>query len=300
MYEYKSQRTRQYIAFEIEKAYGQLQLAHQAKAVLSETLETMNVVYTMTRNRFEKGYLQKSDLLQVDVQVKTIESKLAEAKSNVQNASDYLSVLMGTEPGSTYEVDSIAIAPADVTSSSSLPDDRADFRAMESAVRAQDRMLSSGNRSYLPRLNAFGEYMMNDNDAFGFGANAYLIGAELSWTVFNGTATRHKISAQRAERDKTSQQLAAQKEQARMELNKTLRQIEDSRFAIQQYETAVAQAEEALRIVTNRFEQGLVATYDVLQAQALLSQQKLAWGQSIFQFNTTAAYHQFLTTTSAQ
>jgi outer membrane protein TolC len=298
VYSFKTKRTEEYITFEVKKAYAQLQLAHQAKRVLEEAFQTVNAIYTATNNRFEKGYLQKSDVLQVQVQVKTAENTLAEAKSNVLNASDYLSLLMGSAAGVTYQVDSI-------TQITTLPqarisDERADFRAMQAAVTAHDKMVNSGKMAYLPKLNAFGEYMINDRDAFGFGSDAYLVGAQLSWTLFNGTATRHKIAEQRIERDKTAQQLAWQKEQAQLELNKATRQVQDTQFALQQQETAVAQAAEALRIVQNRYQQGLVTTNDVLQAQSLLAQQKLLLAQAMFQYNTTNAYLLFLTATSAK
>jgi outer membrane protein TolC len=300
VYAFKAKRTKEYITFEVQKAYAQLQLAHQADRVIEEAFQTVNAIYTATNNRFEKGYLQKSDVLQVQVQLKTTANQLAEAKSNVLNASDYLGLLMGAPAGVTYLVDSTLRPTTAPNVQATVSADRADFRAMQAAVNAHDKMVSSGKMAYLPTLNAFGEYMINDSDAFGFGSNAYLVGAQLSWTLFNGTATRHKIAEQRIERDKTAEQLTLQKEQAQRELNKTARQVQDARVALQQQETAVAQSAEALRIVQNRYQQGLVTTNDVLQAQSLLAQQKLLLAQTIYQYNTTTAYQLFLTATSTK
>ena len=179
-----------------------------------------------------------------------------------------------------------------------VPANRADFQAMQAAIAAQDMMVSSGKMSYLPKLNAFGEYLLNDNDAFGFGSDSYLVGAQLSWTIFNGTATQNKIAQHRIERNKMAEQLNYQKEQSQLELNKTLRQAQDAQYSLQQQEIAVSQATEALRILQNRYQQGLVATNDILQSQTQLSQQKLNHAQAIFQFNTTQAYLEFLTTTA--
>ncbi|MBL0745971.1 TolC family protein [Chryseolinea lacunae] len=299
-YAFKTKRTKEYVSFEVQRAYAQLQLAHQAKSVLKDAFQAINAIYTATTNRFEKGYLQKSDVLQVEVQVKSAENKLAEAISNIQNASDYLGLLMGAKAGVIYQVDSIArITPIDNTPAE-IPIDRADFRAMQSAVTTHEKMIKSGKMAYLPKLNAFGEYMINDREAFGFGSNSYLVGAQLSWTLFNGTTTRNKISEQRIERDKTVEQLALQKEQAQLELNKAARQLQDALFAIQRQEIAVSQSAEALRIVQNRFQQGLVTTNDVLQSQSLFAQQKLLFVQAIYQYNTTASYRLFLTTTSVK
>lgn len=298
VYSYKAKRTKEYLSFEVQKAYAQLQLAYEAKDVMDEAVQTVNAIYTSTNNRYEKGYLQKSDVLNVQVQVSATESKLAEAKSNIQNASDYLSLLMGGKSGVVYAVDSTLELNASKNFELSVSDNRADLRAMQSAVAAQDIMVNSGKMSYLPKLNAFAEYMFNDSEAFGFGSDAYLVGAQLSWTLFNGMATRNKIAEHKIERDKMTEQLSYQKEQAQLELNKAIRQLQDVNFKLKQQETAVSQATEALRILQNRYQQGLVATNDILQAQSLLSVQQLNYAEAIFQFNTTMAYLQFLTSTS--
>jgi outer membrane protein TolC len=169
---------------------------------------------------------------------------------------------------------------------------------MQSTVNALDRMMQSGKMAYVPRLNGFGEYLINDADALGFGSGSYLVGAQLSWTIFNGMATRNRIEEQRIERTKAVEQLAYRKEQAQVELNKTLRQREDARFDIAKQNSSVIQAAEAFRIIENRYRQGLVATNDLLQAQTVLSQQKLNRAQAVFRFNTTNAYIKFLTSTS--
>jgi outer membrane protein TolC len=116
--------------------------------------------------------------------------------------------------------------------------------------------------------------------------------------LFNGLATHNRIAQQRIERNKMITQLNFEKEQSQLELNKTRRRIRDTYFALRQHELAVEQASEALRILQNRYQQGLVTTNDILQAQTLLSQQKLNQAQAVFNFNTTRHYLQFLTVTS--
>jgi outer membrane protein TolC len=298
IYALKTRRTREYLTFEVQKAYAQLQLAQQAQLVLEDALKTVNSIFTSTQNRFEKGFLQKSDVLNVQVQVNAMERQFAEAKSNVQNASDYLSVLMDKPTGVVYTVNLIENITVVDSIETKIPENRADFQAMQSAVAAHDMMISSGKMAYLPKLNAFAEYLLNDAEVLGFGSNSYLVGAQLSWTLFNGTTTRNKIEEYRIERNKTAEQLQYQKNQSQVELNKTLRQLQDARFSLLQYETAVSQATEALRILQNRYEQGLVGTNDILQSQTQLAQQKLYQAQAMFTFNTTQAYLQFLTTTS--
>lgn len=298
VYYYKTQRTREYMVFEVQKAYAQLQLSHHARAVLDEALGAVNAIFETAKNYFEKGYLQKSDLLLVQVQVASIESKLEEAKSNVRNASDYVSLLMGVKSGPIYSVDPLKRIEGGQNVEDQVPGERADFKALESALKAQKIMIHSEKMSYLPKLNAFANYTFNDKTAFGFGSNSYLVGAQFSWNLFNGTASYYRTAEQRIAHSRIEQQLGYQQEQSQLELNKTLRQLQDTQFALQQHETSVNQATEALRILQNRFRQGLVATGDLLRSQSTLSEQKLLLTEAISKYNTTVAYLQFLTSTS--
>ena len=97
VYKYKTQRTIEYLTFEVQKAYLQLKLANNAVLLLEETLATTSAVYTYTNNHFHQGLIQKSDLLNAQVQLNMVETNLNKAKGNVRNASDYLSLLMGSK-----------------------------------------------------------------------------------------------------------------------------------------------------------------------------------------------------------
>jgi outer membrane protein TolC len=299
LYQYKTQRTKEYLTFEVQKAYLQLQLAYDAVKVLEDALQTTESVYTFTDNHFKQGLIQKSDVLNVQVQVTTVETNLAKANSNIRNASDYLSLLMGQGDGIVYKVDNAMQTEHSPTDTiTKIAASRSDFVAMRKAIEATDLMIQSNKMSYYPKLNAFGSYQLNDNRMLGFGANAYLAGVQLSWDIFKGNRTKNTITTQILERNKLSEQLTQQKEQSQLELNKAYRDLADAQFDIKQQKLSIEQATEALQILQNRFQQGLVNTTDVLQAATQLSQQKFALAQAVFTTNVTKAYLQLLTTST--
>ncbi len=81
LYQFKKERTKEYISFETEKAWLQLQLTYQSITVIEEALATSKAVYGFTDNYFKQGLVQKSDLLNVEVQVSTLENTLIKAKT---------------------------------------------------------------------------------------------------------------------------------------------------------------------------------------------------------------------------
>ncbi|WP_462243438.1 TolC family protein [Ferruginibacter sp.] len=298
LYQYKTQRTKEYLTFEVQKAYLQLQLAYDAVKVLEEGLQTTKSVYTFTDNHFKQGLVQKSDVLNAQVHVSSVESNLAKARSNIRNASDYLSLLMGQPDGIVYTTENTLAATATNETNTKIAATRSDFLAMQKAIEATDLMILSGKKSYLPKLNAFGTYQLNDSRMLGFGANAYMAGVQLSWDIFKGNRTKNAIATQTLERNKLAEQLTQQKEQSQLELNKAYRDLDDAQFEIKQQNTAVEQSSESLRILQNRYQQGLVNTTDVLTAQTQVLQQKFTLAQAVYNTNVTKAQIQFLTATT--
>jgi Outer membrane protein len=300
LFQYKTQRTKEFLTFEVQKAYLQLQLGYDAIKLFEEALQTTKSVYTFTDNHFKQGLIQKSDLLNAQVHITTVESNLAKAKSNIRNVSDYLGLLMGQGDGIIYKADTTQTTKISNDTTTKIDTSRSDFLAMQKAIEASDLMIKANKMSWLPKLNAFGSYQLNDSRLLGFGANAYLAGVQIRWDIFKGNSTKNSIATQTFERNKLSEQLLQQKDQSRLELNKAYRDLSDAAFDIEQQKLSVQQASEALVILQNRYQQGLVNTTDVLQATTQLSQQKFALAQAIFAYNVTKAYLQYLTASTVK
>ena len=299
-YQLKTKRTKEYLTLQTKKAYYELQMMHQSISVLEEALSTAKSVYEFTNNRFVQGLIQKSDLLNVEVQMLGIESSLNEAKANLLNASDYVSVLMNKPAGALYQTEEMKQDYQKETSALKVPEKRSDFLALEKAMTAINLTEKSSKMKFFPRLNAFGSYQLNDKKIAGFGANSYLGGLQLSWNIFDGNSSRRQVAQLKLEQQKLDVQLRSMQQENQVQLDKANRDLGNSIFKIKQQNAAVAQADEALRILQNRYQEGLVNTTDVLHAQTQLSQQKLLLLQAIFNNHVTQAYIQFLTTTDNQ
>lgn len=296
VYKYKKQYTKDMIEFEVKKAYTQLQFAYQAQEILSSTLNDVKQIYQSVNNFYNQGLVQKSDVLNAQVQVNTVESALTKAESNVNNASDGLRLLMGAETeGNVYETDSLTqqLVTDDNQGFSTL---RSDVMAMQKAVDASSMMVKSSAMSFVPKINAFGTYSLSDSKAFGFNQNSYLLGINLSWNIFSGNQNRSKLRSSIFQRNKMREEYKLYVDKNQMEFDKTKRDLQDLQVEINKQKTSVAQADEALRILSNRYAEGLTRTSDLLMAQAQLSQQKLQLAQAIMSYNITLYYLNLQTT----
>ncbi|WP_297764333.1 TolC family protein [uncultured Muriicola sp.] len=293
--ELQSERTQELIALEIEKAYMQLQLAYKTVDVLKKAKETALENKRIADNSFTQGYLQKSDVLAVEVRVTEIDNQLQYANSNILNNSNYLSVLMNADSDQILKPsDSLAIINQAIPTENLL-ESRKDILALNSATEAYRQMHKADQMAFLPRLNAFGTYELHDDEVFQGNANGYLFGAELKWNLFEGSKRFGKSQRSKAEYDKSKLKLAQYKSESQLELNKAKRSLEDAQNKLSLTKLALLQSEESLRIRTNRFGQGLEKTTDLLLAETQYSQKQLEYYNTIFQHNYALAYVQFLT-----
>ena len=291
----KTERTQEYLAFEVEKAYMQLQLAYKAVDVLDKALEAANANKKIADNSFKQGYLQRSDVLNVEVRVTEVQNQLQSAKSNVQNASNYLSFLMNDETYVVYTpTDELTVSTFEMEDKS-ISENRSDIKAMELASNAYEAMNKADKMAFLPRLNAFGSYELYDDQIFQADANGYLFGAQLSWDIFQGSKRFGKAQKSKSEFEKSKLEYKQYVSQSNLELNKAKRALLDAENKLKLTALALEQSEESLRIRTNRFKEGLEKTSDLLMADTQFAQKQLEYYQTIFEYNYAQAYLQFLT-----
>ena len=296
-FQLQTERTQDYLTLEVNKAFMQLQLAYKAVTVLTKANQTADANLKLITNYFNQGILQKTDLLSVQVRVNEIKNQLQYAKTNVQNASDYLAFLLNEnntnkvyKPIETLD-NSIAIETVNTT----LSGNRKDILALDKATQAYEKMVLSNKMSFLPRLNAFGSYELYDTTLLGTKAKGYVVGAQLTWSVFDGFKSIGKLEKAQADFQKSTLESQQYKAQSQLELNKTNRQLKDAENKVNLSKLAFDQSQEAYRIRSNRFTQGLEKTTDLLQSETLMAQKELEFLQAVFEYNFTKEYLQFLT-----
>ncbi len=296
-FQLQTERTEEYMTLEVNKSFMQLQLAYKAVKVLEKAYVTADANLKLIENYFKQGILQKTDVLSAQVRVNEIKNQLQYAKSNVQNASDYLAFLLNEDNTNKVYKPSEELNNTIIISSNNtiLSGNRKDILAMDKSSEAYAKMYQSSKMNFLPTLNAFGSYELYDNTLFGTNAKGYLLGAQLSWKVFDGYKSIGKIEKAKAEYQKAEVENQQYKFQSQLELNKTNRQLKDAENKVNLEKLALEQSQEAYRIRSNRFTQGLEKTTDLLQAETQMFQKELQLLHAVFEYDFTQEYLQFLT-----
>lgn len=296
-YQLQTERTKEYIQLEVSKAYMQLQLDYKAVTVLIKAERTAQANLKLIDNYFKQGLVQKTDVLNVQIRVNDVTNQLQYAKSNIQNASDYLGFLLNEDvKNKTYKPSEELENSITVTAiATEVPENRKDIQAMVQSTSAYQKIYLSSKMNFLPRLNAFGSYELYDQTLFGTKANGYTVGAQLSWNLFDGYKSIGKMDKAKADFQKATIETEQYKKQSQLEVNKTNRQLVDAENKVKLSQLAFEQSQEAYRIRQNRFAQGLEKTTDLLQSETQTIQKELEHLQAVFEYNFTKQYLQFLT-----
>ena len=291
----QQERYLEYLDLEVTKTYMQLQLANKSTQVLEKARETALENQKFARNNLEQGLIQNADYLNVEVRLNEIENRLTAARSQAQNVADYLALLMGEESNFIPAPESELVPVRNqIDEEISLNTERKDIKANAIAAEAQKKIYNSSKLNFVPRANALASYEWNDREVFGFGANNYLIGIQLSWDLFGGYKNIGKVHREKAMYEKATLQQQKYIDQSEIELNKAKRQLADASNGISLASLALEQSEESLRITTNRFEQGLERTTELLFAETQFLEKELAYYESVFNLNFAQAYLEFL------
>ena len=294
--EYQNKFKKDELLLEGEKTYMLLQLTYKAVKVLEKAQKSALANKNLTQKYFEQGLVMQADVLDVEVRLNEVENQLESAKSNEKNVSDYLNFLVNEKNNLVLiPSDSLEIIPYSLAEFDQVTTNRADIMAIEKSTQAYKKMNQSDKMAFLPTLNAFGNYDLYDNQLFQGASNSYFVGAKLNWDILEGTKRFGKMQKSKAEFDKSTIQYEQYIAKSQLELNKAKRALSDAQNKLHRSTMALELSEESFRIRTNRFEEGLVKTSDLLMSEAQYAQKELEYYQSIYEYNLAYAYLKFLT-----
>lgn len=275
---YQAEFAADMLEVEVKNSYTNLQFLYEAKSAVAKGVEAYQEVLRNTKNLQEQGYAKLSDVLMVEVGLNEVKVQLLDVENNIENLSDYLSWLMGRTQGTVYKPNEPLLNPLiEYIPDSNFSENRNDIKAMDKGIEAYEKVTSIYKNALLPRINAFGEINYNDKDILGLGGNNYFAGVSLSWDVFDGNKTFNQIKRAKLDADKSKIEREKYIDQKQLELNKAIRDLAKVEQRIGLEETAKEQAAESLRIIENRYEQGLEKTADVLVARSLELQKQVSF-----------------------
>jgi len=224
--------------------------------------------------RYTAGVITRNEVLQADVMLSDSQQRFLTAENVRSLKASKLNSMLMKPLNDPVQVDEVRISPsAGITLEHAwtvAEAESADLRDMDARISAKEESVKISQAEYLPTLYLSGGYEYQENKYMVHQDNWSLI-AGVNVNLFSGGASGSKVGIARSElrslklgREKLLDNIRLMVKGAYLDLQSSTQKMEVSK-------TAVAQAEENLRLQKLRFKEGVGTTTEVLDAVTLMT-----------------------------
>src|SRR6266545_4903529 len=191
----------QQIRFEVLKSYYGVLLTQERVAVADEAVQIATADLKRIRDRFETGFVVRSDLLAAEVQLAEFQQQKIQATGELATAQAALNTALGLPANSPHTiVDQLGERLFNVETPEELNrlalEQRPEYARAMLAVRMNARQVRGARDEVLPRVDAFASLGVSGRSPVT-GSSDYTVGASVTVNVFD-PGRKAKINQARA------------------------------------------------------------------------------------------------------
>ena len=282
-------RVRQNLALGVAQAFYGLVAAIESRRVGESTLARAEEHMALARARRAAGAVSGADVIQAQVEVADARLALVRLDRLVRVARGQLTTSMGLPVETPVDVaPSVgAIAPPDLepmADALARADDRPEVAVARTHVTLGDWQVAVAESAFRPRIEAEGSYGWRDRD-FPVGQD-WRAGVVVRWSLFDGHARQHRLGQARAEQARAKADTERVHQQVRQDVWTARARLEEAFAAIAAAEVLVRDADEGVRVATERYRVGAGTVNELLDAQSALTRANAARVEARWQYET--------------
>lgn len=276
------------LRLEVVQAYWRLATANESVRVLEEALARAEAHLHDVRSRFDAGFVPPNDVLSVEAQRSSQELQLIEARNLREGAGLDLRRLIGVEPDTPMELteplDGASAVPAgDGDTAGGIADavrQRPERAALAARLAGAEDRMAAARAGRRPAVNLAGgvDYARPNTRIFPLTdewRSSWDIGVNVSWTLWDSGRTAAAVAEAAAGASAVRSQLSDLDARLAMEIRQRTLDLASARAAVRAAADGVRSAAEARRVVSDRYEAGVVPNTEVIDAQVALLQAEL-------------------------
>ena len=291
--------TKENLALRVIEYYASLYKAQKSVELLDENLISSNQQVKDFTAMEENGLLARNDLLKAQLQSSQIELSLAEAKKNVKLLNYNLITLLKLDPSTQ-----IIVSPDNVdanlfnfktASESEAIANRKDLESLHFQQKAIEAGIKVAKSDYYPSVNLVAGYTTLDLQNVVRVENAINFGVGLSYNLSSIFKNGKQVKAAKSRFEETQFQESALTDQIKSQIVEAQENYDLAIKQDQLYKQSVLQTTENYRIVQDKYDNGLVDTNDLLDANVQDLTAKI--NQAYAKANVVLKYYELLNAT---
>ena len=228
----------------------------------------------------QNGLLARNDLLKAELQTSNIQLSLLDAESNLKMANVNMNLMIGYPETTILKTDStgfdkdLSVKTIDDYEQLALQN-RKDILALSFRGKAATTAISLAKADLYPSIAFSGGYIAADIPHLLSITNAANVGIGLKYSLSSLWKTKAKIAEAKSRETEIMANEAQLGDGVKLQVNQDFENFLLSQKKTDVYKKAVAQAEENYRITKNKYDNALVNTTDLLDANVSLLQSKI-------------------------
>jgi outer membrane protein len=287
-------RADQLVIFRVIQAYYSVLFAGRQLEVAEHAASTAHSVLEESRARFEAGSSVESDYLSAQVNLASRQQELVRARNALALAHAQLNLTMGIAAEHDYQAVEPAAPPQ--LHPPALPEaesralrERPDLKESAQQVAANQAGVQAAKSAFGPRVTAFAGSELDNINLFGNGGSNWTAGAEFQFDIFSGGQKSARLAREHAslERAQATRQVA--QDSVRLDVRHAWYDFDSARQTVEVNRSAAAQAEEALRIVNNRYQAGMTTITEMLRAEDAARTASTNYWDAVYRLSTSYA-----------
>jgi len=280
---------------QVTKAFYQVLLAQDSYEVLQKSYKQSEDNFNVVNTKFEHGLVSEFDKISADVQMRSLKPSVVSASNGVNLAKLQLKVLLGVESdielnvvGNLKDYEMAMFSRQAQPRPENLVGGNTTLRQLDMNYEMLQRNLKLKNTNFMPTLALSFQYMftsMSDHwKIFHYAWNPYsTVGLNLSIPLFKGGNFSQRKQA-KLQISQLEQTRINTERQLKMQAQSYLDNMASSAEQAVSNKEAVLQAQKGRTIAEKRYEIGGGTILELNSAEVALTQTKLAYSQSIYDY----------------
>jgi len=277
MMEARTEISKAEVLLETDKHYWKVISLKEKVKLAGDYLKRIDTLLTDVQNLHEEGIITNNKVMRVKVKKNQIELQLMKAENGLKLARMALNQNIGLPLDTTIHLadslgDIARLTEAQSYRSRAL-NNRPELKALEQGVeiaRSGKKLMKS---RYLPNIGFTANYIMSNPNPWNgfeseFGGDLTL-GVFLNIPIYNWGERKHTIQAVEHKKQASLKKLEQTRERISLEVKKMIFSYNEAVKKVEMTRSALKQARENLEMARDNFEEGMVKSADVLEAQSM-------------------------------
>lgn len=292
-------RDKNELVFNIRNAYWGLYKTLQIKRVVDENVIQIKAHLTDAQNLLQQGMLTTNDVLKFEVQYNDALLRQIDANNGLKLSMININSLMGIDLNTEIDISSTMSKNYEnfeelETLLNRAFEKRSEIKSAGYKIKAGESGITMAQSGWYPQLFLFSNlYYSRPNpriipakDEF---KETWDAGVTLSWDIWNWLTTAYQTEQAEANLIQSQDGLGILKDAITLEVTQNYLNVNQNRKKIEISEIGVQQAEENMRITSEKFKQGLSTSSEVIDAEVVLLQAKTNYTNSLVDYELSKA-----------